>query len=208
VDRVRSDKGRRWPLGVGFALLATLVVGVLAWASLSGRLAGLQYTNVPVVHPYPPAGTFVNPFTDDPRDLVSASEAAKVNADFLKGSRLQLDAFARGDISVLPQTAAGRFLSTLEESLMANNARGILEQEQDHTDAVVVGRLTDPNGPTTINWCVEQRGSGETRFVQRSTGITTRKLSFHFRSRYWMVRLGGHYVMADAAISSVPDPVQ
>jgi hypothetical protein len=214
VDSTHSRTGgKRQPRGgrglaVALVLLATLIVAGVGWASLTGRLASLQYANVPIVHPYPRAGLYVNPYTGDPRDLVSSSEAAKVKADFLHESQQQLDAFARGDRSILPQTATGRFLSKLDESLMSNNASGILEQEQDHIDAVVIGRLADPNAPSTINWCVEERGSGQTNFVQKSTGSTTRKLSFHFRSRYWMVRVGDRYVMADAMISSVPDSAQ
>ena len=215
MDSPRAGaRGKRRPFGgsaglvVAVVLLATLVVALVGWASLSGRLASLQYTNIPVVHPYPPQGMFVNPYTGDPRDLVSSAEAAKVKADFLRESQLQLNAFARGDRSILPQTATGRFLSKLDESLVSNNASGILEQEQDHIDSVVIGRLADPNAPTAINWCVEERGSGQTNFVQRSTGATTRKLSFHFQSRYWMIRVGDRYLMADAMISSVPDPMQ
>ncbi len=211
MESTRSRAGGRrrllggWSLVVAVVLVATLVVGGVAWASLTGRLSSLQYANVPVVHPYPPAGYVVNPFTGDPRDLVNGADAASVRGDFLQESQLQLDAFARGDRSILPQTATGRYLSTLDATLQSNNTSGILEQEQDHNDSVVVGRLADPNAPSAITWCVQQRGSGETRFVQKSNGAVTRTLRFHFTSRYWMVRVGRHFLMADAMISSVPD---
>jgi hypothetical protein len=66
------------PLWMGVAtLLVVLIVSVTTWASLTGNLAGLPYANIPLLHPYPPHGYFVNPFTNDPRDLVNASEAQR-----------------------------------------------------------------------------------------------------------------------------------
>ena len=68
----RTERGLRRGGGLlaGLAAGAVFVVAVVGWLSVSGRLAGLQYANVPVVHPYPPAGQYVNPFTGDARDLV------------------------------------------------------------------------------------------------------------------------------------------
>jgi hypothetical protein len=193
-----------WGIASAVAIVAVVLVVVIGWLSLTGRLAGLQYANVPVVHPYPPAGYYVNPFTGDQRDLVRTADAHEVRSDFDRESQLQLDAFARGDRSLLPQTAAGRYLTTLDGSLQTNTASGILEQEKDNTTSVVVGHLADPNA-SGVTWCVEQKGSGQTRFVRKSDGSVARTLKFHFTSRYWMQRLGDHYLMVDAMIESVPD---
>ena len=196
-------------LGVGGRLWAGLLVAVvvvagIGWFSLSGRLAGLQYANIPLVHPFPPPGHFVNPYTGDPRDILSSAEAARVRADLLRDGELQLDALARGDPKMLPQTATGNFLAKLIQSVAANNAKGILEQEQNHLDSVVVGRLTDPADPN-VTWCVEERGSGVTTFVEKSTGRPVSKLKFHFQSRFWLARVGDRYLIADALINSVPE---
>src|SRR5262249_16926944 len=151
-------------LGVGARLWAGLLVAIvvvagIGWFSLSGRLADLQYTNVPLVHPYPPAGYFVNPYTGDPRDLLSSAEAARVKTDLMRDGELQLGALAEGNIAILAQTATGNYLAKLNETVAANNAQGVIYREQHELDSIVVGRLQDPNAPA-ISWCVEERGSG------------------------------------------------
>ena len=73
----RGTTGPSLGRGGGLLLAAVVIVAGLGWLSVSGRLAGIQYANVPIVHPYPPPGQFVNPFTGDPRDLVSSAEAGK-----------------------------------------------------------------------------------------------------------------------------------
>ncbi len=199
----RTDRG----LHRGGGLLAGLVIGTivvvagLGWLSVSGRLAGLQYANVPVVHPYPPRGQFVNPFTGDPRDLVSSAEAAKVKADLLHDGDLQLAALAQGSTTVLPQTATGNYLVKLNETVAADNAQGVVYREQHQLASVVVGRLPDPNAPATISWAVEERGSGEAAYVSKSSGKTVSSYRGHFRNRFWLARVGDRYLIADAEIS-------
>ena len=198
----RQPRGGRG-LAVALVLLATLIVAVVGWASLTGRLASLQYANIPIVHRYPPPGTFVNPFTGDPRDLLSSTTAATVKKDLLDDGQVQVDALARGDTTDLPRTATGNYLAKLTSNVRANNARGVLEQEQHHLDSLVVGRLQDP-ADASIQWCVEEKGSGVITYVDRSSGraISTQ----HFRSvaRFWLVLVGGRYLVADSAISSQP----
>jgi len=188
---------------VTVALLAALVVALVGWASLTGRLASLQYTNIPVVHPYPPQGMFVNPYSGDPRDLVSAAEAAKVKKDLLDDGQIQVDALAHGDTTGLARTATGNYLAKLTSNIQANNARGVLEQEQHHLDSVVVGRLPDPANPS-IRWCVEERGSGVITYVERSSGRAISKQDFRSVARFWLVLVGDRYLVADSAISSQP----
>ncbi len=183
------------------AVLAVVVVAGLGWLSVSGRIAGLQYANVPVVHPYPPAGQYVNPFTGDPRDLVSSTEAAMVRADFLADGKVELDAYARGDASALPQSATGRALLKATHVLAQNTANGVLEQDQVHLDQVIVGRLADPND-SSITWCVREVGSGKLVFVSRATGRVTSSQAVRFDSKYWVSRVGDRYLIADVLITT------
>jgi hypothetical protein len=185
----------------GLLLVAIVVVAGIGWLSVTGRLAGLQYTNIPIVHPYPPSGEFVNPFTGDPRDLVSSAEAAKVKSDLLHDGDLQLAALAQGSTAVLPQTATGNYLAKLNETVAADNAQGVVYREQHRLDSVTVGRLPDPNAPTTISWAVEERGSGEAAYVTKSSGKTVSSYHGHFRNRFWLARVGDRYLIADAQIS-------
>jgi hypothetical protein len=180
---------------------AIVVVAGIAWLSVGGRLAGLQYANVPVVHPYPPAGQFVNPFTGDPRDLVNSSAAAKVKADLLHDGDVQLAALAEGTTAVLPQTATGNYLQKLNETVAADNAQGVVYREQHQLTSVVVGRLPDPNAPTTVTWAVEERGSGEAAYLSKSSGKTVSSYHGHFQNRFWLARVGDRYLIADAEIS-------
>lgn len=138
----RQPRGGRG-LAVALVLLATLIVAVLGWASLTGRLASLQYANVPIVHPYPPAGFYVNPFTRDQRDLVNANEAQRVKTDFLKDGQIELDAFGRGDPAPLPLAETGRALSKAREVMAQNTARGLVERDEVHPESVTVL----PRGP-------------------------------------------------------------
>ena len=196
-------------LGSGGRLVAGLFVGIvvvagIGWFSLSGRLAGLQYANVPLVRPYPPPGHFVNPYTGDPRDILSSAEASKVKRDFLSDGQIQLDAYARGDPSALPQTATGRALAKTREVLAQNTANGVLERDEVHLDQVIVGRLADPND-TSINWCVREVGRGALVFVSRSSGKVVSRQAIRFDSKYWMSRVGDKYLIADVLISSRPE---
>jgi hypothetical protein len=201
--RERSGSGMRRGGGrlAGLAAAAVVVVAVLGWLSVSGKLAGLQYANVPGVHPYPPAGQYVNPFTGDPRDLVNSSEAAKVKADLLHDGDLQLAALAEGTTVVLPQTASGNYLQKLNETVAADNTQGVVYREQHQLTSVVVGRLPDPNAPTTITWAVEERGSGQAAYISKSSGKTVSAFHGHFQNRFWLARVGDRYLIADAEIS-------
>jgi hypothetical protein len=206
VETTRSRRGNQpRPLGRRFglllALVAILLVGIIGWLSLTGRLAGLQYANVPVVHPYPPTGYVVNPFTGDARDLIKGSDAQQVKSDLLRDGDTQLAAFAQGSTAVLPQTATGNYLAKLNESVAANNAQGVVYREQHHLDSIVVGRLPDPNAPTSIVWCVEERGSGQSLYLSKSNGATVSSYRGHFQNRFWLARVGDRYLIADAAIS-------
>src|SRR5579864_1812495 len=68
------------------AVAAALIVlfAVLTGLVFSGRLGDLRYANIPVLHPYPPAGYYLNPFNPGDRgDLINAGQANRVKADLL-----------------------------------------------------------------------------------------------------------------------------
>ena len=91
-------------------LIAFVVVAVLA---LTGRMGDLRYANIPLVHPYPPAGYYHNPFNPGDRgDLVNAAEAGRVKADLLHDGDIELRAFEAGDESLLSQAETGKAAPT------------------------------------------------------------------------------------------------
>jgi hypothetical protein len=177
-----------------FAVLATLV--------LTGRLGDLRYTNIPLVHPYPPAGYYQNPFNPGDRsDLVNSVEAAKVKSDLLRDGNLQLDALARGDPSGLSESASGAFLANLQALVAANNAKGVLAPAQNPLESLTIGRLPDPNNPS-VTWCVLEKGTGTTTLVDKRTGTAISRQSFKSQSKFWLVRQGDRYLIVDAEINS------
>src|SRR5207237_10053485 len=83
-------------------LITAAVILVLwlafAWLAATGRLAELPYLNVPLLHPYPPAGYVRNPFNPvDKHNLVNAAQAAQVKADLHQDVTLEFQALATGD---------------------------------------------------------------------------------------------------------------
>jgi hypothetical protein len=183
--------------------VAILLVGIIGWLSLTGRLAGLQYANVPVVHPYPPTGYIVNPFTGDARDLVKAADAQQVKGDFLQDGQAELDAFGRGDPALLARADTGRALSKARDVMAQNTAQGLVERDEVHLDAVTVGYLPDPN-EASIRWAVRETGRGAIVFASRTTGAVTSRQAVRFDSKYWLVQSSGHYLIADVQITSQP----
>src|SRR5260370_35046636 len=96
--RVLVTAGVILALWVAFVGLAT-----------SGHLGDLRYLNVPVLHPYPPAGYVQNPFNlGDKSDVIRVSEASQVRADLLNDGQAELQALEQGDPSLLSDAAVGR----------------------------------------------------------------------------------------------------
>jgi len=180
-----------------------VLAGALAWLGLTGRLADLRHANLPF-HPYPPSGYAQNPFNPgNPDDLIRVADAHKVRADFSSDGQMEIDALSTGNGDLLGPSTAGNFLAKLQSSLAANQAAGILEQEQDHRDSLTVGRLTDPSNPNA-QWGAEEKGTGVVNYVSVSTHQTVRSKSFRFVSRFWLIQVGDRYLITDAQISSVP----
>src|ERR1700736_5592436 len=95
---------------------------VFVWLAATGRLAELRYLNVPVLHPYPPAGYVQNPL--NPRDrgnLINVAQAAQVKADLARDGQLELRAAETGDGSLALQSDTGRALQALTALIDQNN---------------------------------------------------------------------------------------
>ena len=196
----------------GVVLGSTLLVGgllvviavVIVWLGLTGRLSDLRHASVPF-RPYPPAGYAYNPFDPGNKDdLINVAEANLVKADLLADGDLELRALAIGDASLLERSTTGNFLSKLRQRLAQDTATGIYEREENHLGLFVVGRLADPQASGVV-WCVEEKGTGTTAEISRATGAVLRTSRFRSTSRFWLVRVGRHYLITDAQISAVAD---
>jgi hypothetical protein len=183
------------------AALLIVLAGVVVWLGLTGRLTDLRHADLPF-HPYPPTGYAYNPFNPGSRDdLINTAEASRVKADLLRDGDMELSALATGDNQLLEQSTTGNFLSKLQESLAANESRGLLEKEENHLNSVVVGRLADPASPS-VNWCVEERGSGIVTLIAKSTGQVAGTRKFTSVSKFWLARSGDRFLITDAQMSA------
>jgi hypothetical protein len=175
--------------------MAAIFAGVVAAVATFGDLSHTSFPG----HPYPPAGYYRNPFSTDPGDLVSAADAARVRASFQADGAIELDAFARGDATALPQADAGGRLATLQRLVEQNNAAGTVQRYDNHIDGVVVGRLAAP-GSSTVTWSVEERGTATLTDISRADGRVVRTQRYRFDGRFWLARAGDRYVITDASI--------
>ena len=188
------------------AVAAALVVlfAVLAGLVFSGRLGDLRYANVPVVHPYPPAGYFLNPFNPGDRgDLISQAEADRVKGEFLADGQTELRAVETGDSTLVTQADTGNAAAALEKAIGQYNAQGIFARQQTSYSSIVVGRLVDPNAPS-VQWCIQEKGSATITFLSRTTGQVVRQDSFRFSDKFWVAKVNGRYLITDAQISNQP----
>jgi len=174
-------------------VIVALFVVVIGVASTYGPLRPVSFPG----HPFPPAGYVVNPFTNHPDDLLSTSDVARVRAEFDRDSRIDLQAVATGDTGVLSQARTGNALESLRKLIDANNAQGIAEREQVRDDAVTVGQLADPGGPSQVKWCVEERGTGTITYFVKSTGTVVRTQTVPFDYRIWLAQVGDRYLVTD-----------
>src|ERR1700738_1923196 len=123
---VRLRLGGRWTRAVGLGPWLAF-----AWLAATGRLAELPYLNVPILHPYPPAGYVQNPFNPgDKGNLINVAQAAQVKADLARDGELELRAAETGDGSLALQSDTGRALQALTALIDQNNRQGIVERVQ------------------------------------------------------------------------------
>ena len=195
-----------WTRGVITAAVLLVLWLVFLWLSATGRLAELRYLSIPLLHPYPPAGYVQNPFNSgDKGDLISFSEAAKVKADLLYDGQVELRALETGDPTLLANVTTGGARDRLVALIAQNNAAGVAEREQIKLDSAVAGRLADPND-SSITWMVEEHGSGVINYISKKDNSLLRQQAVRFISRFWLLKVGNRYVIADALVQSQPSP--
>ena len=193
-----------WPRTLAAILILLAIVAAVAGLSFSGRLGDLRYVNIPLIHPYPPAGYEQNPFNPSDRgDLISASEAAKVRSDLAADGQIELRAFQTNDASLLAQSDTGNSLSKVQAVIAQNKAAGISESFENHLTSVRAGRLPDPNDPS-ISWAVEEVGTSTITLTSTTTGAIVRRYSIRFDDKFWMAAVSGRYLIADALVQSQP----
>jgi hypothetical protein len=187
------------PVGSWRATLITAVVIVALFAVVIGvasTYGPLRHTSFPG-HPYPPAGYVQNPFSSNPDDLLSRADVARLRSEFDRDGQIDLQAVATGDTTVLSQARTGNALDSLRKLIDGNNAQGIAEREQVKDDAVIVGQLPDPGGPSQVKWCVEERGTGTITYFVKSTGTVVRTQTIPFDYRTWLAQVGDRYLITD-----------
>jgi hypothetical protein len=190
---------------VGITAVVLLVLWLaFAWLAATGRLAELGYLNVPLLHPYPPAGYVQNPFNPgDKGNLINVAQAAQVKADLLQDGQLELQALAQGDPDLVGQADTGRAKETLLALIAKNNAAGVTERQQTKLDSVVVGRSPDPSD-SSIQWVVEEKGSATISRNSKANDTLVSSQSVRFDAKFWMLKVGSHYLIADVLIDSQP----
>ena len=196
-----NNLGGSWRGVLAAAGIAVLLFAVIMGLAVTGRLGDLKYWSFPG-HPYPPTGYYINPFNSgDKGDLVNAADASRVKADLLTDGRIEFQAVAANDPSLLKQSTSGGALTALRQLIATNSAAGVTEREEIHLDSVTVGRLADPNSQN-VNWCVEETGSGSITRVSQPSGATLATQTVHFKNRFWLVRSGSRYLITDVLINS------
>jgi hypothetical protein len=184
------------------AAIIVLILGLVAALGATGQLGDLRYLNIPLIHPWPPAGYYQNPFDPTDRgDIVSASEAAKVKNDLVADGQVELQAVRTGDGSMLPKADTGRNLARIRSVLARNAAGGVTEDIANQITKTVVGKLADPND-SSITWCVEEVGTSRVTYTRTEDGSVARVEFLAFDDRFWLVKQGGRYLIADVQISS------
>ena len=184
------------------AAIIVLVLGTVGVLGATGRLGDLRYVNIPLIHPWPPSGSYQNPFNPTDRgDLVNASEAAKVKRDLVADGQIELQATRTGDGSHLTEADTGPNLVRLRSVLARNAADGVTEDFTNQLTKVTVGKLADPNDPN-VTWCVEEIGTSRITYSRTSDGSVVRTQLIKFDDRFWLIQQSGHYLITDVQVSS------
>jgi hypothetical protein len=184
------------------AALVLVILGGIAVLGATGRLGDLRYANIPVVHPWPPAGQYQNPFNPTDRgDLVNAAQASKVKADLQTDGQIELQATRTGDGSHLTEADTGNNLARLKSVLARNAAGGVTENFTNQLSKVTVGKLADPND-RTVTWCVEEIGTSRITYSRTSDGSVVSQQLIKFDDRFWLVDQGGHYLITDVQVTT------
>jgi len=191
-----------WARTVAAAIAVVAIFGIVAGLALTGRLVDLRHANIPLVRPWPPAGSIQNPFNPTDRgDVMDRATADRVAADLLADGQVELQALRSGDGSNLTQADAGNNLTRLRSVLARNKTDGVTEDIANQITRTTVGRLTDPNN-ASITWCVEEVGTSRVTYTRTADGSVTKTELFKFVDRFWLVERGGHFLISDVQVSS------
>jgi hypothetical protein len=191
-----------WTRTVAVVAVALVIFGIIGFLAATGRLGDLRYANIPLVHPYPPAGFYQNSFNPTDRgDLINAATAAKVKSDLVADGQIELQATRTGDGSHLTEADAGNNLARLKSVLARNAAGGVTEDFTNQLTKVTVGKLVDPND-RTVTWCVEEIGTSRITYSRASDGSVVSQQLIKFDDRFWLVDQGGHYLITDVQVTT------
>ena len=191
-----------WTRTVAVVAVALVIFGIIGFLAATGRLGDLRYANIPLVHPYPPAGFYQNSFNPTDRgDLINAATAAKVKSDLVADGQIELQATRTGDGSHLTEADAGNNLARLKSVLARNAAGGVTEDFTNQLTKVTVGKLVDPND-RTVTWCVEEIGTSRITYSRASDGSVVSQQLIKFDDRFWLVDQGGHYLITDVQVAT------
>ena len=184
------------------AVVLVLILGSIAVLGATGQLSDLRYLNIPLIHPWPPAGNYQNPFNPTDRgDIVNASQAAKVKSDLVEDGQVELKAYRASDGSLLDGADTGNRLVKLRAALVQNHAAGVSEDFTNQLTSVRVGKLADPND-ASVTWCVEEVGTSRITLTNAANGQTIRQYTIRFDDKFWMVLVNGRYLITDAEVQS------
>jgi hypothetical protein len=184
------------------AVVLVLILGSIAVLGATGQLSDLRYLNIPLIHPWPPAGNYQNPFNPTDRgDIINASQAAKVKGDLVEDGQVELKAYQASDGSLLDGADTGNRLVKLRAALVQNHAAGVSEDFTNQLTSVRVGKLADPND-ASVTWCVEEVGTSRITLTNAANGQTIRQYTIRFDDKFWMVLVGGRYLITDAEVQS------
>jgi len=196
--------GGSWRGVLVAAGVAALLFAVIIGLAITGRLGDLKYWSFPG-HPYPPTGYYINPFNSgDKGDLVNSADAARVKADLLTDGTTELRALESGNADLLPQSDTSRSLEGEKQQVLANTAQGLRERFSNAIESSSVGFLADPNDPTGIRWCVNERGTSVVTMIRAGDGSVVSQQHFRFDGKFWLVRVNGRYLIADAQVTTQP----
>jgi len=184
------------------AAIIVLVLGTVAVLGATGSMGDLRYLNIPLIHPWPPAGYYQNPFNPTDRgDIVDVIQAAKVKGDLVADGQIELQAYRASDGGLLDGADTGNRLVKLRAALAQNRAAGVSEDFANQLTSVRVGKLADPND-ASVTWCVEEVGTSRITLTNTATGQTIRQYTIRFDDKFWMVSVGGRYLITDAEVQS------
>ena len=184
------------------AAVVVLILGTVAVLGATGHMGDLRYVNIPLLHPWPPAGYYQNPFNPTDRgDIVNASEAAKVKNDLVADGQVELQADRAADGSLLAGADTGNRLTKLRAALAQNRAAGVSEDFTNQLTSVRAGKLADPND-ASVTWCVEEVGTSRITLTSLTNGQVIRQYTIRFDDKFWMVLVGGRYLITDAEVQT------